>query len=170
MVGQIVPWNPTAAVRGPTHVVRRGKTPVLQPGKCGCSSTRSTRRPSVASATGPLLGVMILQLRPDVGLRRHAYLRDGGTLECAQAIAGHECACTTQLYDSTADDITAEDIERIRFLRIAGILTNLALGKGTGGKRCEGFRSSGAQYCQPFRALPAVFLTRWDLFGSRFGQ
>ena len=69
-----------------------------------------------------------LQLRPDVGLRRHAYLRDGGTLECAQAIAGHECACTTQLYDSAADDITAEDIERIRFLRIAGILTNLAWG------------------------------------------
>ena len=31
VVGQVVPWNPTAAVRGPTHVVKRGKTPVLQP-------------------------------------------------------------------------------------------------------------------------------------------
>ena len=32
-VGQVVPWNPTAAVRGPTHIVKRGKTPVLQPGE-----------------------------------------------------------------------------------------------------------------------------------------
>ena len=31
VVGQVVPWNPTAAVRGPTHIVKRGKTPVLQP-------------------------------------------------------------------------------------------------------------------------------------------
>ena len=33
VVGQVVLWNPTAAVRGPTHVVKRGKTPVLQPGE-----------------------------------------------------------------------------------------------------------------------------------------
>ena len=33
VVGQVVPWNPTAAVRGQTHVVKRGKTPVLQPGE-----------------------------------------------------------------------------------------------------------------------------------------
>ena len=33
LVGQVVPWNPPAAVRGPTHVVERGKTPVLQPGE-----------------------------------------------------------------------------------------------------------------------------------------
>ena len=31
VVGQVVPTNPAAAVRGPTHVVRTGKTPVLQP-------------------------------------------------------------------------------------------------------------------------------------------
>ena len=29
VVGQVVPLNPAAAVRGPKHVVRRGKTPVL---------------------------------------------------------------------------------------------------------------------------------------------
>ena len=43
-----------------------------------------------------------------------AYLLNGGTLERAQAIAGHESPRTTQLYDRTADDITVEDIERIR--------------------------------------------------------
>ncbi len=29
VVGQIVPMNPASSVRGPTHVVKRGKTPVL---------------------------------------------------------------------------------------------------------------------------------------------
>ena len=29
--GQVVSWNPAATVRGPTHIVKRGKTPVLQP-------------------------------------------------------------------------------------------------------------------------------------------
>ncbi len=30
-IGQIMPTNPAAAVRGPRHIVRRGKTPVLDP-------------------------------------------------------------------------------------------------------------------------------------------
>ena len=31
MIGQVVPTNPATSVRGPTHVVKTGKTPVLQP-------------------------------------------------------------------------------------------------------------------------------------------
>ncbi|MEM8579595.1 MAG: tyrosine-type recombinase/integrase [Pseudomonadota bacterium] len=31
VVGQVVPVNPAASVRGPKHIVRRGKTPVLEP-------------------------------------------------------------------------------------------------------------------------------------------
>jgi hypothetical protein len=31
VIGQIMPANPAAAVRGPRHIVRRGKTPVLDP-------------------------------------------------------------------------------------------------------------------------------------------
>ena len=31
VIGQVVPANPATSVRGPTHVVRTGKTPVLQP-------------------------------------------------------------------------------------------------------------------------------------------
>jgi integrase len=31
VIGQIMPTNPAAAVRGPRHVVRPGKTPVLDP-------------------------------------------------------------------------------------------------------------------------------------------
>ena len=215
VVGQVVPWNPTAAVRGPTHVVKRGKTPVLQPGE-----VRLLLDSIDTSAIGglrdrALIGVMIysfarvsavvnmdvddyyqqgkrwwLRLREkggkhhalpvhhkaeayldayladagiagergsplwrsltrtrELGERRMsrvdvfrmvkrrvkaaelgaaanchtfrasgitAYLLNGGTLERAQAIAGHESPRTTQLYDRTADDITVEDIERIR--------------------------------------------------------
>ena len=31
VIGQIMPTNPAAAARGPRHVLRRGKTPVLDP-------------------------------------------------------------------------------------------------------------------------------------------
>ena len=31
MTGGILPFNPAASVRGPKHVVKVGKTPVLQP-------------------------------------------------------------------------------------------------------------------------------------------
>ncbi len=31
VIGQVLPTNPAAAVRGPRHIVRRGKTPVLDP-------------------------------------------------------------------------------------------------------------------------------------------
>ena len=31
VIGQVVPGNPAASVRGPSHTVRRGKTPVLAP-------------------------------------------------------------------------------------------------------------------------------------------
>lgn len=43
-----------------------------------------------------------------------AYLDNGGTIENAQAIAGHESPRTTKLYDRTKDEITLDEIERIR--------------------------------------------------------
>ena len=33
VIGQVVPMNPAAAVRGPKHVVKTGKTPVLDAGE-----------------------------------------------------------------------------------------------------------------------------------------
>src|ERR1700760_1373279 len=41
-----------------------------------------------------------------------AYLRAGGTLENAQAMAAHESPRTTKLYDRTGDDITLDGVER----------------------------------------------------------
>jgi len=42
-----------------------------------------------------------------------AYLDGGGTLENAQAIAGHESPRPTKLYDRTDDKLTLDEIERI---------------------------------------------------------
>ncbi|NOT01210.1 MAG: tyrosine-type recombinase/integrase [Phycisphaerales bacterium] len=41
------------------------------------------------------------------------YLRNGGTLEKAQYMAGHESSRTTSLYDRRQDEITLDDVERI---------------------------------------------------------
>ena len=53
VIGQIMPTNPAAAVRGPLHIVRRGKTPVLDPAEARQLIMRSTQRRSSACATAP---------------------------------------------------------------------------------------------------------------------
>jgi site-specific recombinase XerD len=42
-----------------------------------------------------------------------AFLENGGILEAAQAIAAHEPARTTKLYDRTGGAITLDETERI---------------------------------------------------------
>ena len=42
------------------------------------------------------------------------YLQSGGTLEKAQAIAAHESARTTKLYDRTNDQLSLDEIEKIQ--------------------------------------------------------
>lgn len=44
-----------------------------------------------------------------------AYLSNGGTIERAANIAGHASTRTTQLYDRRPDDVTLDEIEKIRF-------------------------------------------------------
>jgi site-specific recombinase XerD len=43
-----------------------------------------------------------------------AYLKNGGTLENAAAMANHASTRTTQLYDRRREDITLDEVERIR--------------------------------------------------------
>jgi len=43
-----------------------------------------------------------------------AYLSNGGALEHAQAMAGHESPRTTKLYDRTQERLTQDEVERIR--------------------------------------------------------
>ena len=44
-----------------------------------------------------------------------AYLQNGGTLEHAQQIAAHQSPRTTKLYDRTQDEISLDEVERIKF-------------------------------------------------------
>jgi integrase len=42
------------------------------------------------------------------------YLENGGTVEKAQQIAGHESPRTTKLYDRTSDEVSLDEIEKIQ--------------------------------------------------------
>jgi integrase/recombinase XerC len=42
-----------------------------------------------------------------------AYLKNGGTLERAAAMANHASTRTTQLYDRRQDDVTLDEVERV---------------------------------------------------------
>ena len=42
-----------------------------------------------------------------------AYLKSGGTLENAAAMANHASTRTTQLYDRRRDEISLDEVERI---------------------------------------------------------
>ncbi|KQQ55027.1 integrase [Pseudomonas sp. Leaf129] len=217
VVGQVVPHNPAASVRGPSHAARTGKTPVLEPSEARQlldsidDSTPAGLRDRALIALmvfsfarigaalsmkvedvytqnrrlwvrlrekggkqhampchhsleaylqaylvetgldndpkGPLfrtLGRGTGQLSPNalpqanahamvrrralaVGIKtpigNHsfratgitAYLKNGGTLENAAAMANHASTRTTQLYDRRRDEITLDEIERVRF-------------------------------------------------------
>jgi site-specific recombinase XerD len=53
VVGEIVRVNPAASVRGPRHVVKKGKTPVLSRHSRSCHARASvTRRPLTPERTG----------------------------------------------------------------------------------------------------------------------
>ena len=42
-----------------------------------------------------------------------AYLKNGGRLEVAQQMAGHESSRTTGLYDRRGDEVSLDEVERI---------------------------------------------------------
>jgi site-specific recombinase XerD len=216
VMGQVVPTNPTASVRGPTHSVRRGKTPVLDPvearqlldaidistpvglrdraliglmvfsfarvgaalgmkvedvyvqnrrlwvrlhekgGKrhempChhsleiyldayldGCALRSDpkgplfrtvergravlTKRPLPQSNAHAMIGRRASAAGIATKIGNHtfratgitAYLKNGGTLENAAAMANHASTRTTQLYDRRSDQVSLDEIERVR--------------------------------------------------------
>jgi site-specific recombinase XerD len=215
VTGQIVPTNPAASVRGPSHSVKRGKTPVLSPeearqllgsidvtghaglrdraliglmvysfarigaatamkvedvfvqdrrlwvrlhekgGKrhempchhnletylhayiegCGLAKDRKGLLfRTITRGTGQLSATPLPQSNAFAMVRRRAraaeiateignhsfratgitaYLKNGGTLENAAAMANHASTRTTQLYDRRADEVTLDEIERV---------------------------------------------------------
>ena len=95
VVGQVVPWNPTAAVRGPTHIVKRGKTPVLQP-----DEVRLLLDSIDTSAVGglrdrALLGMMVYsfaRVSAVVSMNVDDYYQQGQALVAAAAREGQQRA------------------------------------------------------------------------------
>jgi integrase len=216
VIGQIVPLNPAASVRGPSHSVRRGKTAVLDPeearrlldaidvskavglrdraliglmvfsfarigaalsmkvqdayvqnrrlwvrlhekgGKVhempchhaledylhayidGCGLAAEPKGPlfrTIARGRGTLTATPLPQANAYAMIGRRAaaagvetkignhtfratgitaYLKNGGTLESAAAMANHASTRTTQLYDRRRDEISLDEIERVR--------------------------------------------------------
>jgi integrase len=67
------------------------------------------RRPGAAAAgTATKLGNHSFRA---IGIT--AYLKNGGTLEKAAAIANHASTRTTQLYDRRRDELSLDEVERI---------------------------------------------------------
>ncbi len=216
VTGQVIPTNPASSVRGPSHVVRQGKTPVLEPaearvlldsidvstpiglrdralialmvysfGRIGAALAMRVEDVFVQNrrlwvrlrekggkrhempchhsldeylhayldgtgiaddAKGPLFRTIgrgtsrltrtpLPQANAFAMVRRRAaaagietkignhsfratgitaYLKNGGTLENAAAMANHASTRTTQLYDRRRDDISLDEVERIR--------------------------------------------------------
>jgi site-specific recombinase XerC len=216
VTGQVVPHNPAATVRGPSHIARQGKTPVLDPvearqlldsidittpiglrdraliglmvfsfARIGAAVTMrvedvyvQNRRlwvrlhekgrkrhempchhtldaylhayldgtgiggdpkgplfRTIQRGTGQLSDTPLPQANAYAMVRRRAiaagiatkignhtfratgitaYLKNGGTLENAAAMANHASTRTTQLYDRRRDDISLDEVERIR--------------------------------------------------------
>jgi len=215
VTGQVVPVNPAASVRGPAHVVKRGKTPVLEPDEARALLDSIDTSTMVGLRDRALIGLMVysfarvgaalgmkvedvftqnrrlwVRLREKGGkphampchhnlesylhayldgagllgdpkgplfrtigrgtsvltttplpqanahamIRRRAaaagidtlvgnhsfratgitaYLKNGGTLEKAAAMANHASTRTTQLYDRRHDEMSLDEVERI---------------------------------------------------------
>ncbi len=58
VIGQVVPFNPAAAVRGPKHVVKRGKTPVLKAEQARALLDSISLKTVVGLRDRAILGVM----------------------------------------------------------------------------------------------------------------
>lgn len=215
VMGQVVPVNPASSVRGPSHSVKRGKTPVLAPEEArrlldsidvttpvglrdralialmvfsfarigaalkmrvddvyvqsrrlwvrlhekggkrhempchhsleaylhayieGCVLASEPKGPlfrTIGRGTGRLSATPLPQANAFQMVRRRAaaagietaignhsfratgitaYLKNGGTLEKAAAMANHASTRTTQLYDRRSDDVTLDEVERV---------------------------------------------------------
>jgi len=216
VVGQVMAHNPAASVRGPSHIVKRGKTPVLAPeearqlldsidattpvglrdraliglmvfsfarigaavgmkvedvytqhrrlwlrlhekgGKVhempchhlledylhayidGCGLAEDPKGPlfrTIGRGTGKLTRSALPQANAHAMIGRRAaaagvettignhtfratgitaYLKNGGQLETAAAMANHASTRTTQLYDRRADQVSLDEVERVR--------------------------------------------------------
>src|SRR5215813_11353486 len=94
---------------------RRPAKPTLARGNCGNSSVPPVefiQVPCGQSRYHTHRGQLDVALRVDQHLLT-VYLLNGGLLEYAQQMAGHESTRTTKLYDRRNDQVTLDQVERI---------------------------------------------------------
>jgi integrase/recombinase XerC len=77
VTGQVIPVNPAASVRGPSHSVKRGKTPVLDPSEARALLDSIDITKPVGLRDRALIGLMVYSLRPH---RRGAFDEGRGRL------------------------------------------------------------------------------------------
>jgi integrase/recombinase XerC len=161
VMGHVVEANPASSVPGPKHVVRVGKTPVLDPQEARQLIDTIDVPTPIGLRDRALIGLMVYSFAgvgaalamkvEDVyvqnrrlwvrlhekGGKHHAmraaaaeiatkignhtfratgitaYLKNGGTLEKAAAMANHASTQTTQLYDRRRDELSLDEVERV---------------------------------------------------------
>src|SRR6202453_1911828 len=59
VIGQIMPTNPAAAVRGPLHIVRRGRTPLIDPAEARQPIDAIDAATVIGSRDRALIGLMV---------------------------------------------------------------------------------------------------------------
>jgi site-specific recombinase XerD len=80
VTGQIVPFNPAAAVRGPKYVVKQGKTPVLSAGEARALLDSIDTRTIAGLRDRALIGVMVFsfaRVNAVIGMNVEDYFQKG---------------------------------------------------------------------------------------------
>ena len=96
--------------KGPLfRTIRRGTGQLSTTALPQANAYAMVRRRALAAGIGTAIGNHTFRA---TGIT--AYLKNGGTLENAAAMANHASTRTTQLYDRRRDDISLDEVERIR--------------------------------------------------------
>lgn len=80
VTGQVVPFNPAASVRGPKHVVRKGKTPVLLPADARLLLDSIETNTLIGLRDRALIGVMVYsfaRVSAAIGMNVEDYFMQG---------------------------------------------------------------------------------------------
>jgi site-specific recombinase XerC len=88
VIGQIMPLNPASAVRGPRHIVRCGKTPVLDPAEARQLLDAINTSTVIGRRDRALIGLMVYSFARIVPRSACA------SKTCIRRTGGSGCACT----------------------------------------------------------------------------
>jgi site-specific recombinase XerD len=91
------------------RTIRRGTGQLSTTSLPQANAYAMVRRRAIAAGIGTAIGNHTFRATGII-----AYLKNGGTLENAAAMANHASTRTTQLYDRRHDEISLSEVERIR--------------------------------------------------------